>query len=225
MSKLRCALAVAASVVSMVTGVILLSQEAMAAPSQTVAAVQSQLDARAELKSRLEALTGFSAHFKQELTDTNDVVMTVGEGVLYLLRPHHFLMHSKTPDELAFFTQGNDLYYYDAAVNQLTISSLAGLSTNPLMLLADVGNVSWDDYEVRREGEFFIVVPRNSQDVRNLILAFSQDGSGPSYLSALTIRMDDGTTNFYLFTKPSFEVDPSVFDFPLPADVEIDDLR
>ena len=53
-------------------------------------------------------------------------------------------------------------------------------------------------------------------------MAFAE---GTSFLSALTIRMDDGNTNFYLFSEQSAQVDPTVFDFKLPDDVEIDDMR
>lgn len=275
MSKLTCALAIAVSALSMVTGTVLLASQALAAeaphapaptapaaagaasevtPAETFAAAaaaqlqqkapvemyqsavqaqvaqtlspeQARLEARAELQQRLEALVGFSARFKQELTNAAGNLLMEGSGELFLLRPDHFLLHSQTPDELAFFTRGSDLYYYDAAVNQLTITSMESLSANPLMLLADVNSVSWDDYEVMRDGEIYTLVPQEAQDVKNLTLAFSPDYNGDLYLSALTIRMDDGNTNFYLFTKQSFKVDPSIFDFPLPDDVEVDDLR
>ena len=151
-------------------------------------------------------------------------------------------MHNQSPDELAFYTKDSDLYSYDAMVNQLSITSLDALGANPLMLLADIDNVIWDEYEVLREGEFFTLVPRHPQDVQSLTMAFAE---GTSFLSALTIRMDDGNTNFYLFSEQSAQVDPTVFDFKLfylfseqsaqvdptvfdfklPEDVEIDDMR
>ncbi len=243
MSKLTCALAVAASLVSIVTGVVLLSQEVLAqevnaAPSAAAAVPdlkaqmaanlspdQARGAARDALKARLEALTGFSARFKQELTDGAGNVLSEGSGELFLLRPDHFLMHNQSPDDLAFYTKGSDLYYYDAAVNQLSISSLDALGSNPLMLLADVNNVSWDEYEVRRDGEFFTLVPLHAQDVKSLTLAFGPEQDGVAFLTALTIRMDDGNTNFYLFSEQSTAVDPTVFDLELPADVEVDDMR
>ena len=200
MSKLTRALAVAASLVSIATGVLLLSQEALAQEAtselkehMTASLSPEQLreQDRAALKARLEALTGFSAHFKQELTDSAGNVLSEGVGQIFLLRPNHFLMHNQSPDELAFYTKDSDLYYYDAMVNQLSITSLDALGANPLMLLADIDNVIWDEYEVLR----------------------------------LTIRMDDGNTNFYLFSEQSAQVDPTVFDFKLPDDVEIDDMR
>ncbi|MDT3662345.1 MAG: outer membrane lipoprotein chaperone LolA [Anaerobiospirillum sp.] len=231
MSKLTRALAVAASLVSIATGVLLLSQEALAQEAtselkaeMTASLIPEEMRAqdRAELKSRLEQLTGFSAYFKQELTDSAGTLLSEGVGQIFLLRPNHFLMHNKSPDELAFYTKDSDLYYYDAMVNQLSITSLGALGANPLMLLADIDNVSWDEYEVLREGEFFTLVPRHPQDVQSLTLAFVE---GTSFLSALTIRMDDGNTNFYLFSEQSAQVDPAVFDFKLPDDVEIDDMR
>ena len=192
MSKLTRALAVAASLVSIATGVLLLSQEALAQEAtselkehMTASLSPEQLreQDRAELKSRLEALTGFSAHFKQELTDSAGNVLSEGVGQIFLLRPNHFLMHNQSPDELAFYTKDSDLYYYDAMVNQLSITSLDALGANPLMLLADIDNVIWDEYEVLREGEFFTLVPRHPQDVQSLTMAFAE---GTSFLSALT---------------------------------------
>ena len=221
MSKLTRALAVAASLVSIATGVLLLSQEALA--QEATSELKEHMTASLSPEQlRLEALTGFSAHFKQELTDSAGNVLSEGVGQIFLLRPNHFLMHNQSPDELAFYTKDSDLYYYDAMVNQLSITSLDALGANPLMLLADIDNVIWDEYEVLREGEFFTLVPRHPQDVQSLTMAFAE---GTSFLSALTIRMDDGNTNFYLFSEQSAQVDPTVFDFKLPEDVEIDDMR
>ena len=42
---------------------------------------------------------------------------------------------------------------------------------------------------------------------------------------ALTIRMDDGNNNFYLFTQQQATADAEDFNFALPADVEVDDAR
>ena len=119
MSKLTRALAVAASLVSIATGVLLLSQEALAQEAtselkaeMTASLIPEEMRAqdRAELKSRLEQLTGFSAYFKQELTDSAGTLLSEGVGQIFLLRPNHFLMHNKSPDELAFYTKDSDLY-------------------------------------------------------------------------------------------------------------------
>lgn len=185
----------------------------------------AQKKARTELKRRLSEIEAFSASFTQQISGKDGEVLGDGTGMLYLKKPDRFMMHTMSPDELAIYTRDDAVYYYDAAVNQVSIFALDGLKNNPVLLLANAADAAWDDYKVFRDDEFFTLVPETRQDIRNLTISFTKNKSGKPVLASLTVRMDDGNTNFYLFSKQQEKADDAVFNFDLPEDVEVDDMR
>ena len=204
----------------------------LAAPQgQLIAATITLSPETQELQDMLARLSGFSAHFKQEVSDQEGKSLSTSEGSIYLLRPDHFMMHTTAPDELALYTQDHDIYYYDAVVNQVSIFSMSNMLANPLMLLVSSDEAAWAEYAVSRDGNRFTLVPKTRQDVRSLTIAFAEkpvlndEGEECYLLEALTIRMDDGNNNFYIFSQQQATADAEDFNFALPADVEVDDAR
>lgn len=182
------------------------------------------------LKHELTKLNAFSAKFKQELTDSSGEILGEGRGTIYLMRPDRFMMHTVSPDETVLFTKGKDIYFFDIAVNQVSIFSMDRLGSNPMLLLANSESMVWDDYRITKDGDRYTLVPKNNKEVKSLTIAFvprAQNASvdKPQLLDSLTVRMDDGNTNFYLFTNQQARAVESNFEYDLPADVEVDDQR
>lgn len=200
--------------------------------AQAPAAVKASATnaARASLKELVDAIPRFTANFKQELTDESGNVLSEARGKIYMMNPDHFMMHTRIPDETALYTRGKDIYYYDAAVNQVSIFSMDNLGSNPIILLSSSDPARWDNYSVSRDGSIYTLIPKDPQEVRSITIKFINhniDGRKGyiNTIDSLTIRMDDGNTNFYLFTNQKDAVSRKNFEFSLPPDVEIDDQR
>lgn len=215
--------------VGLILGTIALTS-VMAVTSSNVEAAQKS--AKQILQDKLKALQAFKAEFKQEVSNKKDEMVSQSRGMIYLQRPNHFMMHTTSPDELALYTKGkNDIYYYDAAVNQVSIYKLDQSNSNPLLLLTSTSNKLWRNYSVSQSDNRFTLMPLESRDVRSITISFLPDehfdAQGHAYqlLESITMRMEDGNNNFYLFQKPQTQVKSSDFIFNLPDDVEVDDAR
>lgn len=202
----------------------------MALTSAPVEAAQKS--AKQILQGKLKALQSFKAEFKQEVSNKKDELVSQSRGMIYLQRPNHFMMHTTSPDELALYTKGkNDIYYYDAAVNQVSIYKLDKSNSNPLLLLTSTSNKLWRNYSVSQSDNRFTLMPLEPRDVCSITISFlpdeQTDDKGHTYqlLESMTMRMEDGNSNFYLFQKPQTQVKSSDFTFKLPANVEVDDAR
>lgn len=199
-----------------------------AAPTVAASAAAASDVARLHLQEKLDALNAFSAHFKQEVTDQSGQVMAQSEGMLYLQRPDRFMMHTTSPDELALYTQDGDIYYFDAAVNQVSIFTIDRSFSNPLLLLTSSDDKLWQSYQISESDNRFTLVPHTAKDLRSITISFVDPKGGKqsvSMLESLTMRMDDGNTNFYIFSQQQASAKESDFEFALPDDVEVDDAR
>lgn len=192
------------------------------------AATVNAEQAKQDLKDMLSKLSAFSAKFRQELSDGNGGLIADGSGELYLKRPHSFIMYTDSPDVTVLYTKDKDIYFYDEVVNQVSIFSTTAISSNPMMLLSGNDESVWNDYNVTRDGDRFTLTPVSGSDIQSLTISFVPEAKSKGsvqLLESLTLRMDDGNTNFYLFTKQSANAADEKFDFKLPKDVEVDDQR
>lgn len=184
--------------------------------------------AKQDLKDMLSKLSAFSAQFKQELSDRDNNLVADGAGELYLKRPDRFIMYTNEPDPTVLYTKGKDIYFYDEGVNQVSIFTSANLSSNPMMLLSGTDDTVWDDYKISRYGDRFTLTPIKGQEIRSLTISFvpvAKSKDGVQLLDSLTLRMDDGNTNFYLFSKQTSSAPEAKFNFKFPDDAEVDDQR
>lgn len=182
------------------------------------------------LQELISVMPQFTANFKQQLSDSDNTLLSESRGKIYISHPNMFMMHTKIPDETALYTKDHDIYYYDSIVNQVSIYSIDSLGTNPLMLLTGSDPHKWDDYYVSRDRQRFTLIPKASKDFKSITISFidhrfEDDNTYIKAIDSLSIRMDDGNTNFYLFTNQKNRVAKDSFDYRLPNDVEIDDQR
>lgn len=195
-----------------------------------LAQLANQEDNKFKLQELLETMPEVSANFKQELTDKDDNLISDSRGKLFFKRPNMFMMHTRIPDETALFTRGNDIYFYDSAVNQVTIFKMKSVESNPIMLIIMDDPSRWDNYFVARDRDRYTLIPRHNEDFKSITISFVDhriEGT-ESYIKAIdsiSMRMDDGNTNFYLFTNQKDSVSHKNFTYDLPHDVEIDDQR
>lgn len=183
------------------------------------------------LDATLRQMNAFYAQFNQEVYSDNGEVLARSSGNVALQRPSLFVMNTLDPDKLVLYIQDGDIYYYDEAVNQVSIYSMDNLKDNPFLLLIEQQNSVWDDFTVSQDADRYSLVPKESQDIRSLTLAFApytlkdKEGSPRRVLESITIRMNDGNTNFYRFFSHKVDVDAKLFNVELPSDVDYNDER
>lgn len=183
------------------------------------------------LDASLRQMNAFSATFNQEVYNDKGEVLARSSGDVALQRPSQFIMNTLEPDKVVLYTHDGDLYYFDDAVNQVTIYSMNKLQNNPFLLLIEQQDSVWDDFAVSQDEDRYTLVPKESQDIRSLTLSFApytlKDSAGTPHrvLDSITIRMNDGNTNFYRFAGHKVEVNPARFDVVLPSDVDYNDER
>lgn len=191
----------------------------------------SEQKAILNLDSSLQQMRAFTANFNQEVYADSGEILSRSSGDIALQRPHNFIMNTLEPDKIVLYTKDEAIYYYDAAVEQVSIYSLDMLRHNPFLLLIERNTDVWSDFTVSQDGQRFTLVPKSSQDIRSLTLSFApytlknQQGQTCKVLESITIRMSDGNTNFYHFSSQSADVVAQRFDVVLPADVEYNDER
>lgn len=208
------------------------SSNIYAAPKSSASAqTQASLSPAAkELRRRLDSITSFSAKFVQDVSDPDGSSLNESRGMLYLKRPSSFMMHTTEPDELALYTKKDGIYYYDAALNQLSIYDLSNLVASPFVLLLKNDDGTFLKYDIRQDGDRFTLIPLKSEEIESITISFDAkttkvDGKDVYSLESITIRMDDGNNNFYRFSNQSAKVSDKNFDFTIPKDAEIDDER
>lgn len=183
------------------------------------------------LDATLRQMNAFYAQFNQEVYNDDGEVLARSSGNVALQRPSQFVMNTLDPDKLVLYIQDGDIYYYDEAVNQVSIYSMGNLKNNPFLLLIEQQNSVWDDFTVSQDADRYSLVPKESQDIRSLTLAFApytlkdKAGSPRRVLESITIRMNDGNTNFYRFFSHKVDVDAKLFNVELPSDVDYNDER
>ena len=193
---------------------------AIAACFSYAAAGSAYADDKADLKAKLNAFNEFTASFSQEVTDKSGTEIMSSSGMLTLQKPAKFMLHTLEPDEQVLFCAGNDIYFYDPFVNQVSIFSRSQLSTSPFILLSDMSDTVWAQYSVKQENGAYIITPRQNGDIVNLSLSF--DGEN---IAAISLLMKDGNLNTYKLFECRHSADPHVFEYKIPEDAEVDDER
>ena len=177
-------------------------------------------DDKADLKAKLNAFNEFSASFVQEVTDKSGKEVMNSSGMLALKKPAKFMLHTLNPDEQVLFCAGNDIYFYDPFVNQVSIFSRSELSASPFILLSDMSDNVWANYDVRHENGVYIITPNRQGDIVNLRLSFKG-----SDIDTISLVMKDGNINTYKLSDGRRSADPQVFEYKIPEDAEVDDER
>lgn len=170
------------------------------------------------LKSKLAAMNAISADFSSVVVHNGKE--SSSSGTMALKRPDRFIMHTTSPDETVLYTVGEDIYYFDPFVNQLSIFKRSTSSTSPFLLLTDSSKQLWNQYVITKTADGFKAEPKASRDIAAMNIAFKGD-----LVSSLSLVMKDGTVNTYTLSNVKNSAADSLFKVDIPSDTEIDDER
>lgn len=173
-----------------------------------------------DLQNKLKDFSALSCDFTQIVAKPDGGKVSSATGSLKVMRPSHLMMHTVEPDEQYLFTRGDEVYFYDPFVNQVSIFNRDDLNATPFLLLNSDDKSLWDQYEVSRNGNEFSLKPLKKADINSFSLVF--DGQN---LSSIKILMNDGNLNTYILKNQKKTVSLNEFNFEIPSDAEVDDER
>lgn len=183
---------------------------------------------REALLERLNSLTTLSADFSQQVTDINGELVQQLHGNMALARPNLLHWQTDAPDETLMIADGKSLWYYNPFVEQVTIYNQANaVSQSPLLLLLDGESDAWQDYDVKAEANSFALQPKpDAESSQSLQLVFAEQGPAASLTR---IILDDGQGQISTIDLENVKLNQSLsetlFQFELPAGVDVDDQR
>ena len=191
------------------------------------AALATEADRQALLE-RLNSLATLSADFSQQVTDINGELVQQLHGNMALSRPNLLHWQTDAPDETLMVADGQNLWYYNPFVEQVTVYSQANaVAQSPLLLLLDGESDAWQDYDVKAQDNSYALQPKPDADSsQSLQLVFAENGQ-PAAISR--IILDDGQGQISTIDLENVKLNQglskALFEFEVPAGVDVDDQR
>lgn len=224
----------------------------MADAHETQVSSSSKLEVSKKLlRSKLADLNFFSANFTQEVVSEAGEMLEQSSGNLAISKPNLANWHTLEPDELAIVSDGSDVWFYNPWIEQVSVYSLsAAIAKTPILLLTSKDESLWQQYTVTQEqlsqktivqdsvilnqlnqqGDRFVISAKdpNSQ-IKSLTLEFTvkDENTQSSELSQFSFLDATGQVSHIKLSNFDAQKAPesSLFNFLVPADVQIDDQR
>ena len=205
-----------------------------------------QPSAKSVLMAKLANVDFFSAKFTQTVLSDSGELLEQSAGELAISKPNLANWHTTEPDELAIISDGQDVWFYNPWIEQVSVYSLsAAIAKTPILLLTSRDESLWQQYSVIQKNtvtqtkanlkqsananndESFVIsaIDENSQ-IKSLTLIFDSKNKGGklkqfSFLDATGQLSHIKLTGFDDQQTPT----ASLFKFVLPEGVQVDDQR
>ena len=176
------------------------------------------------LKEKLSAFDQVNATFVQVVSSDEGKVLNESTGEMTILRPGKFHWQIETPEEELIVSDGETIWYYSPFIEQVTLINFAdAINDTPFALIAGASDEQWQHYIVKQQGNQFTVT--NSQEVQHTTFIFDFDNN--NNISKFVVIEEQGQRSVFELTHKnnSSSVDESLFNFEIPAGVEVDDQR
>jgi outer membrane lipoprotein carrier protein len=176
------------------------------------------------LQRKLATIKSFSASFNQQVFDAQKQLLQQGKGELMIKQPARFRFETTEPEPNLFIGDGNNLWFYNETLEQLTIYNAASeVNRTPFVLLTSTKAELWAQYVVKQQGDQFVIQSKAADSpVKQLTLSFS-DGA-LSKMQVLDMNQQLSEFNFTL-VQLNVALDDGLFQFSPPEHVDIDDQR
>ncbi len=209
------------------------ANELGATPDNNQVSTPKLIDAKSILMAKLANLNHFSANFNQEVLSDSGEMLEQSAGKLAISKPNLANWHTIEPDELAIVSDGQDVWFYNPWIDQVSVYSLsAAIAKTPILLLTSRDEALWQQYTVTREAatpsqDSYVISAKdvNSQ-IKSLTLIFDPSEKGGelkqfSFLDATGQLSHIKLNNFDTKQPPEL----SLFNFVVPEGVQVDDQR
>ncbi|SER37513.1 outer membrane lipoprotein carrier protein [Nitrosomonas sp. Nm51] len=178
-----------------------------------------------QLKTFIRETQTVSAHFSQTLLDKNARSIQKSSGTLEFERPDKFRWIYQTPYEQSIVGDGNQVWFYDHDLNQVTVRRFnIAIGSSPAALLAGNSTIE-DNFElinlgIQDEIAWMEAIPKNKDSAFAFIqLGFSLNGD----LQYMALRDSFGQTTYLTFSEliKNPVLPDSLFKFTPPDGADI----
>ena len=213
------------------------------APLSTKVAASPISGAKSVLMAKLANLHYFSANFSQEVFSDSGELLEQSSGKLAISKPNLAYWHTQLPDELSIVSDGNDVWFYNPWIEQVSVYALsAAIAKTPILLLTSKEQALWEQYNVAQQtvakevssnntviqathtDSFVITAKDSNSQIKSLTLVFDNNDEQLkqfSFLDATGQLSNIKLTNFNSQKIPK----ASLFNFVVPEGVQLDDQR
>lgn len=181
-------------------------------------------DARDRLIEFQNQVKAFSARFQQVVTDENGAVIQDSAGSVVLARPFRFRWDYSTPYEQLIVSDGTNIWFYDADLEQVTVKSVDSTLGNSAALILSASRPLEENFNLssqanRGEIQWVLATPRkDSGNFRRIRIGFR--GRDPSVME-LTDSFGQSTRLKFSEFRRNPPVSAREFEFVAPAGVDV----
>lgn len=177
------------------------------------------------LKDKLAAFDQVHAEFVQVVTSREGAELNESAGEVSILRPGKFHWQVISPEEELIVSDGKTIWYYSPFIEQVTLIKFSdAIEGTAFALLAGADDKQWADYVVTQKDNIFMVSNSDPQAAKNtIIFEFNKSNN----ISKFMVIEELGQRSEFVLTHKALEkpLSDALFDFEIPAGVEVDDQR
>ncbi|MDP7592337.1 MAG: outer membrane lipoprotein chaperone LolA [Litorilituus sp.] len=192
-------------------------------------------DSKVLLMKKLSDLNFFSADFTQQVVNESGDIIEQSTGKLAISKPNLAHWQVLSPDELSIVSDGEDVWFYNPWIEQVSIYSLsAAIARTPILLLTSKDENLWQQYNVAKNSNsaqhnsesYTISAKDKHSQIKSLTLIFNNQVNG-GQLSQFSFLDATGQLSHVTLKKFDDKQKPQAdfFRFDVPDDVQIDDQR
>ena len=187
--------------------------------------VIAEESAARQLKQKLQLLNTFNAGFSQTVIDAQGELVQESTGELTLKQPNLMIWQVNAPDENLLVADGETLWYSDPFVEQVTaVLQSQSVANNPVVLLTDPSNQSWQDFKVSYHDDHFIVAAKMPESqIAQLKLYFDQ--ANQLIKLSFVDRQQQVSELIFSDIRQNLPIGSEQFVFVIPDGYELDDQR
>ncbi|MEI6897006.1 MAG: outer membrane lipoprotein chaperone LolA [Psychromonas sp.] len=177
-----------------------------------------------QLKEKLALFDQIKASFVQRVLSPEGKLLNESRGEMIISRPGKFFWQVNVPEEELIVSDGQTIWYYSPFIEQVTLINFSdAINDTPFALIAGSDDEQWQDYMVSKQNNQFTVTNPDNVQATTFIFDFDNNDNISQFvmIEALGQRSEFMLTHQSIDTK----VPNTLFNFNIPAGVEVDDQR
>lgn len=177
-----------------------------------------------QLKDKLAVFDQVHAQFVQRVLSSEGKLLNESSGEMIVSRPGKFHWQVKTPEEELIVSDGQTIWYYSPFIEQVSLINFSdAINNTPFALIAGADEKQWDNYVVTQQGSQFTVTNPTQPQATTFIFEFDNKDN----INKFIVIEEQGQRSEFTLTQQAMPKDftPALFEFQIPAGVEVDDQR
>ncbi|MFM2483922.1 outer membrane lipoprotein chaperone LolA [Celerinatantimonas yamalensis] len=181
-------------------------------------------NAEQTLRTKLQAISQFSADFSQTVVSPDGKVIHQAYGHLVIAKPGKLHWQVMRPNHDEIISNGQTIWYYSPIVEQVSIYNTSdAIVHTPFILLADQRPSTWVGYKVSATKQKYTVTSTHDSQQP----AFTVQFDSKDHINEFDVIDNQGQRSEFKLSH--FNAKPNIaageFSFAIPSGTEIDDQR